>query len=127
LRPETPSLRRGRIVLAAVEDRNGFRKERPCVILTPTHDIREGGALVVLAITTTFPSPAPPDCVELPWHPQGHPVTRLRRRSAAVIGWYDEISASDVLGYAGDVPARIMLDILARVEAQGELHWRTEP
>ena len=113
-------LRRGRILFAAVRDRNGYTKQRPCLVLTPTDKIGPDEPLVVMAITTTFKVPPPEDCVELPWHPRGHPVTRLHKRSAAVIGWYDEIAVADVLGYAGDVPPKIMLDILDRVEAQSE-------
>jgi hypothetical protein len=117
---QLPKLRRGRIIFATVRDRRGAEKDRPCLILTRTAEIHEDEPLVVMAITTTFSDPPPQDCIELPWHPAGHPITHLHRRSAAVIGWYDEVAVSDVLGYGGDVPARIMTDILGRVAQEDE-------
>jgi hypothetical protein len=72
-----------------------------------------------MAITTTFSDPAPDHCIELPWHPRSHPETHLTRRSAAVLGWYDQIEADDVLGFGADVPARIMIQLLKRVDEAG--------
>lgn len=113
---EQPKLRRGRIIFATIYDHNGFAKNRPCLVLTKTEDIHPDEPLVVMAITTSFIEPPPGNCITLPWHPRGHPITRLRQRSAAVVGWYDEITVSDVLGYGGDVPPKTMSDILARVK-----------
>jgi len=61
-----PELRYGRIVWARLTDTNGFRKNRPCIILTPTHEIRHDVPLVVMAITTTFKDAPPPDNLPLP-------------------------------------------------------------
>jgi hypothetical protein len=49
--------RSGQIVWATVRDRNGFRKSRPVIILTPDEEIKINQPLVVMAITTTFQSP----------------------------------------------------------------------
>ena len=102
------SLRSGRIVFAWIEDRNGFGKLRPAVVITSDQELPTVERLVVMAITTTFPDPPPHFCVPLPWHPRGHPVTRLNRRSAAVVNWLATIGVDDVVGYGGDVPAKIM-------------------
>jgi len=112
-------LRGGRIVWAVVRDQRGISKQRPVIILTATKDIAASDILEVMAITTTFPSPPPADHVELPWHPQGNAATRLRRRSAAVLTWLDEIEAGDILQLYGDVPPRLMIDILARLDGTG--------
>jgi mRNA-degrading endonuclease toxin of MazEF toxin-antitoxin module len=115
-------LRYGRLVWARVVDRNGVPKERPCVIVTPTARIRGEEPLLVVAVTTTFPEPAPRWHVELPWNPDPRRVrTRLARRSAAVVNWLDTIGVDDVLDVKGDVPAEAMRRIEALVaECTGE-------
>jgi mRNA-degrading endonuclease toxin of MazEF toxin-antitoxin module len=119
-------LRYGRLVWARVLDRNGVAKERPCVIVTPTAQIRLDQPLLVVAVTTTFPDPAPPWHVELPWNPDPRRVrTGLARRSAAVVNWLDTIRGDDVLDVKGDVPPAVMRRIAvmlaewAEEEAEG--------
>ena len=111
-----PDLRRGRIVWAAVRDRRGIEKHRPAIILTATQDISENEPLEVMAVTTTFADPPPKDHVPIPWSARGHPVTKLNRRSAAVISWLDSIATSDVLELAGDVPPKLMIQILEMLD-----------
>ena len=106
-----PDLRRGRIVWAEVVDPRGNAKRRPALILTPTETIRDDEPLIVMAITTTYPDPAPDDHVELPWTNRGHPITKLNRRSAAVVPWLDEIRSEGIVGFGGDVPAKQMREI----------------
>lgn len=101
---------------AVVRDRKGFRKERPAIILTATDQIASDEPLEVMAITSTFPDPAPADHVELPWHSQGRVSTGLRRRSAAVISWLDLVHPADILRLHGDVPLPLMIRILQRLE-----------
>lgn len=71
-----------------------------------------------MAITTTFPEPFPPDHITLPWRNGGHPVTQLDRRSAAVTSWLNTISESGVIGFAGEVPPKIMHEILRRLQRE---------
>ena len=68
------------------------------------------------AITTTFPEPAPEDHVPLPWHPQGRVLTKLRKRSAAVLTWISQVHPEDVIQLHGDVPVGLMLEILGRIK-----------
>ncbi len=68
---------------------------------------------------TTFTDPPPEFCVPLPWHPQGHPVTRLHQRSAAVVNWLASILSIDVVGYGGDVPKKTMRIILEKLNQLG--------
>jgi mRNA-degrading endonuclease toxin of MazEF toxin-antitoxin module len=103
-----PSIRHRRIVFAWIKDRNGFAKLRPAIVLTEDDQIAAGQILAVMAVTTTFSDPPPNNCVPLPWHANEHPVTRLNRRSAAVINWLASVEAADVVGYGGDVPERVM-------------------
>ena len=72
-----------------------------------------------MAITTTFGEPPPPDHVELPWHRQGHPVTRLRQRSAAVVSWLATVLPEDVEAYAGEVPPKLLAQILKLLDNGG--------
>jgi PemK-like, MazF-like toxin of type II toxin-antitoxin system len=103
-----PPIRHGRIVFAWIEDRNGHGKLRPAIVLAESDSLLPDEQLTAMAITTTFADPPPPLCVALPWHPRGHPVTRLHQRSAAVVNWLSQIRASDVVGYGGDVPSKTM-------------------
>jgi len=71
-----------------------------------------------MAISTSFPDPAPLNHVELPWHNDPRrAATRLRARSAAVIHWLRSVHPDEVADYAGDVPPALMLDILRRLDA----------
>ena len=108
-------LRRGRIAWARVSDRRGSFKQRPLIIVTATDDIREDEPLIAMAITTSFGEPPPADHIPLPWHPQGRSITRLRKRSAAVLSWVIEIDAADLLEFGGDVPPALMIEILHRL------------
>ena len=60
-----------------------------------------------MAITTTFPDPAPKDCVELPWNPDSRRTsTGLSRRSAAVVTWLDTAYADEIGDIIGFVPTK---------------------
>ena len=111
-------LRHGRIVWATVRDLNGFRKDRPAVVLTPTDEIDDGQPLVLMGVTTTFPDPPPPHHVPLPWNADPRRVgTRLARRSAAVVTWLDTCYPDEVIDVAGDVPAPIMAELQRQLRA----------
>jgi hypothetical protein len=43
-------------------------------------------------------------------------MTRLRKRSAAVLSWVAEVFAEDVLGFEGDVPPKTMLQLIEKLE-----------
>jgi mRNA-degrading endonuclease toxin of MazEF toxin-antitoxin module len=119
LRPSSP-LRYGRIVFAWIADRNGFRKLRPAVVVVSDQELANDGELILVAITTTFTEPPPEFCVPLPWHPRGHPTTKLTKRSAAVCNWLSIIMPDEIVGFGGDVPAKTMQLIQARVRISGE-------
>jgi len=102
-------LREGQIVWVIVRDRNGFRKRRPAIIPTPTSEISDDQPLVIMAVTTTYPDPAPPDHVELPWNPdRRRTTTGLARRRAAVVSWIDTVYPDEVESVIGMVPAKQM-------------------
>ena len=115
-----PDLRRGRIIWVTVRDRRGHAKHRPAIVLTATSDISHDEPLVAIAITTTFPDPPPADHIQLPWHPQGRVMTRLYKRSAAVLSWIVEIEPGDIESLGGDVPAALMIQLLERLAGPGE-------
>ena len=117
-------LRYGRLIWAVIKDRNGFRKRRPAVILTPSNQITATEPFVVAAVTTTFSSPPPADHVELPWNADPRRVsTHLGRRSAAVVSWLEPIYVDEVDETKGAVPARTMQRLeaaLRQLEKQNE-------
>jgi mRNA-degrading endonuclease toxin of MazEF toxin-antitoxin module len=113
-------LRYGRIVWTAVKDRHGFRKTRPCIVLTPTEQIRADEPIALMAVTTTFPEPPPPDHIPLPFHPDPRRVrTQLARRSAAVVTWVVTAYADEITDVIGDVPRTTMRAIQARLRERG--------
>ena len=108
-------LAEGQIVWATVRDRNGFRKRRPAILLTPTAEISGDKPVVLVAVTTTFPQPAPSDHIELPWNPDRRRVsTGLARRSAAVVTWLVTVYPDEIDGIIGSVPPIVMNTIRQR-------------
>ena len=114
--PGRPDLRQGRIVIAWISDRKGWQELRPVVILTDDDAIQRDPEFVFAAVTTTFRDPSPRNVIPLPWHPRGHPVTGLSRRSAVVTDWLVVLRNEDVVGLGGDVPARILKSIIPKDE-----------
>lgn len=111
-------VRQGRIVSAWIADKNGYEKLRPAVILNNNEDIQRD-RLIVAAVTTTFPNPPPPNVVPLPWHPAGHPVTRLTRRSGVVCDWLVTIRPDEINTFSGDVPAKLLREIIIKAFPSG--------
>ncbi len=67
----TRPLQLGSVGWAELEDANGYRKVRPVVVVSATADIKAGGLVRVVAITTRLLDPLPEDHVLLPWERQG--------------------------------------------------------
>ena len=86
-------------------------------MLSPTEEVGAGDQIAVMAITSTFPEPPPPFHVPLPWHPDPKRVgTHLGKRCAAVINWLRFVDPRDIEDFAGDVPPKLLLEILAQLE-----------
>lgn len=121
------SLAQGRIVWAELLDPQGRNpKRRPAVVLTPTAEIRDGGEVVVVALSSRVDQSPPDVSVEIPWHRDGHPRTKLNRRNVAVCTWLvarpvTSIGEGDV---GGTVPFAQMARILEIVRA---LEGPTDP
>jgi mRNA-degrading endonuclease toxin of MazEF toxin-antitoxin module len=99
-------LRLGSVVWAELEDPNGYRKDRPVVVVSPTADIDAGRPVRVVAITTRLPNPLPDDHVLLPWDRQGKARSGLRRRCTAVASWQAEIPVDAVLEVVASCPRK---------------------
>ena len=104
----TPPLRQGTIVKAEIEPEHGQTKNRPAVVLTPTHLIAGSTKVALIGISTSY-YPGNDNHILIPWHPDGRGPTRLRRPCAMCIDLVDtEIdkaavkpsSASSQLGMA---------------------------
>ncbi len=107
----------GSVVWAGLQDANGIRKVRPCVVMTPTADIAAAKPLQVVAVTTRLPDPLPADHVLLPWDRQGKARSGLRRKCAAVTSWQAEIAADDVTQVVGILPPQVITELLAQIAA----------
>jgi hypothetical protein len=92
------------------------------VIVTAASDIVLDGPVTAVAVTTTFPEPAPHNIVELPWHPRRHPATQLAKRSAAVCDWLVQLRPSDIQEVKGYVPTKTLLKIVERVAQLNREH-----
>ena len=76
-----PNLVVGRIVWAELYDPQGRNpKVRPAVLVTPTAT----GEWLAVAISTQIAMAPAEVCVELPWHRNGHPRTKLTQRNVAL-------------------------------------------
>lgn len=112
-------LRQGRIVWAELLDPQGRNpKVRMAVIITPTTEIRADDDVIVVAVTSQTDA-APPDvCVELPWHRDGHPRTKLNRRNVAVCTWLVTIPVAEIRSLSGHVPTPELLRIIDIIAAR---------
>jgi len=112
-----PTADRGSIVFAEVLDPQGKnRKARPVVLTTLAAELATDEPHLGVAITATLPRPLPDDYVELPWHPQKHPKTGLRKRSAAVCSWIVKVQGAEIVEVIGRVPDKQMEEILEKIE-----------
>lgn len=104
---------------ATLTDRRGVRAEHPGIVITANDELSDDEEMVVVAVSTSFGEPPPPYHILLPWNSDPRRVgTKLARRSAAVVNWLDVIHPSDIRRFAGDVPASLMREIQAAVNAQ---------
>ncbi len=107
---------RGSIVWAKVLDPQGQNlKLRPLVIVTATEEIPTSSEVWAVAVSTQLDDTPTEDCVELPWQRPRHPKTGLNERCAAVCTWLKKIPLSSIEEYAGVVPGKQLLAILAKV------------
>lgn len=90
-------LHQGRIVWVELLDPHGRNpKRRPAVILTPTDEIDEEGDVVVAALSSQTDQSLPEVSVEIPWHRDGHPRTKLDRRNVVVCTWLMTLSVASI-------------------------------
>jgi mRNA-degrading endonuclease toxin of MazEF toxin-antitoxin module len=112
----------GRIILAKGPDPQGeYEKVRPFVIVTPTEEIWAGAPFVGVAVTGTFRKPPPPECVQLPSRPDGHPQTKLNKEAVAKCDWTQTFTCEDIIDYKGFVPPKYLneiLNLLKRLEGE---------
>lgn len=107
------ALRQGSIVWAVIRDPRGANpKDRPVVIISPTDEMRPGGEVAGVAVSSSVPTPPPPNCIELPWQAQGNAATGFRKPCWAVCDWAVVLRYEDVdepVGYiAGDTLRRVL-------------------
>jgi mRNA-degrading endonuclease toxin of MazEF toxin-antitoxin module len=113
-------LSQGRIVWVELLDPQGRNsKRRPAVVLTPTAEIRSDGEVVVAALSSQIDQSPPEVSVEIPWHRDGHPRTKLNRRNVAVCSWLVAVSVASIRAddFGGIVPFAQMARILEIVRS----------
>ncbi len=105
----------GDILWVVPGDDRGRGKVRPVVVISPDPVELLDEPFAAVALTTTFEEPPPAACIPIPWYPQGHPVTGLRKRTAAFCDWLVAIRPGNVRRKVGRVPSLVLLEILRRV------------
>ena len=105
----------GSVVWVELADRNGFRKVRPAVVISPTTTISPGQPVRVVAITTRLPVPIPADYVLLPWDRAGKARSGLRRNCAAVTTWLATVPFEDIHEVVGILSPGVLQELLARI------------
>ncbi len=110
------TLQQGSIIWVELVDPAGRNpKTRPAVVLTASHELLAGGKIYVAAASSTFNEPLPVNQVALPWHPQKHPVTGLRKKCVVMCDWIAEIDSAQILEIGGVCPPAILFQILAQL------------
>jgi mRNA-degrading endonuclease toxin of MazEF toxin-antitoxin module len=105
-------------------------KNRPAVVVTSTDQIRADGLVRVAAITSQVGVASAEVTVELPWHRDGHPRTKLRRPSEVVCTWSELFPADQLTDAGGFVSADRMarvLQIVAALDAAQTPQAATDP
>ncbi len=113
-------LQQGRIVWVELFDTQRRNpKIRPAVILTSTSEIKQDGEVVVAALSSQVDQSPPEVSVELPWHRDGHPRTKLNRRNVVVCTWLSTIPVNSIesTNQGGIVPFAQMAKILEIVKS----------
>jgi mRNA-degrading endonuclease toxin of MazEF toxin-antitoxin module len=114
------AIRQGDIVKGTFPDSvGGNAKPRNAIVITPTAEIDDDASLVGVAITGRIDLCSPAEVVELPWHNDRHPKTKLYKPSVAVTTWILFIEQDEIEEFGGYVPAIYMNEILAMVEKNG--------
>jgi mRNA-degrading endonuclease toxin of MazEF toxin-antitoxin module len=109
-------LAQGRIVRVTIRDsQGGTVKTRPAVVVTSTSEVAAADVVVVAAITTDLGRARSSETVELPWHPDGHPQTRLKKPSEVVCSWIAAIPVTDLHDTGGVVPRDLLSELLEKV------------
>jgi len=117
--PPVFHLNQGQVVIARPLDPRGQGKIRPLLIISSSDQISLDEPFYAVAITTTFPDPAPDNHVILPWDPQGRARSGLCRRSAAVCDWVVPIDHTMIEKVAGYVPRKTVRQIAWKVDVYG--------
>jgi hypothetical protein len=113
---------------AVLDPTGGNPKGRRVVVLTPDDALAAGFPIVAAPVTSQIPPVLGPDHVLLPFlNPPGtrHPVTGLTRRAGIVATWLVVVDPTDIGGYSGYVPKRIMavIDTKTAADAQALGGW----
>ncbi|MEX0713441.1 MAG: type II toxin-antitoxin system PemK/MazF family toxin [Pirellulales bacterium] len=93
-------------------------KRRPVLIISPTEDIRPGGRVAVLAISSAIERPLPSGHFLLPWHPKGRVRTGLSKPSVLKANWGQWVNVDELREIAGSAPPSTVKEVLNWLRAQ---------
>jgi hypothetical protein len=116
----------GEIVYARFSDPDG----NPCVDAHPAIVLKakqETAMLLIVGITGSHLEPFRDYWVEMPWHPDGHPVTGFNKRCAAKGNWVVPIPMAQVQPTGRILPPSVIekvadaVDKVIRLKQMGKL------
>src|SRR5262249_38247854 len=98
----------GRIIWAVYPGDRGDGKTRPMIVTTRRADILRTGQVFAVVCSTDVQEPIGPDEVALPFDPEGHSVTRLRKETMAVCNWTTTLPVDQIRETGGLVPTSLL-------------------
>lgn len=117
-----PKFEVGRLIWAIISDRNGYAKPaaRPAMV-AKTIDAEGDDEIRVIVGTTKIREPLPADQVLIHTDYQLNPTTKLKRPTALVLTWVENVPCSEVKTIGGFIPGRKAYPIINKsLELLGE-------
>jgi len=113
-----PTIVQGSIVWAVIPDSHGGNpKIRPAIVLTPNARINSQNEIRLASVTSLIGEARFTETVELPWHPDGHPQTGLKKPSEVVCTWIAAMPLGDLTDSGKVLPPQYLLEVLDKVDS----------
>jgi hypothetical protein len=109
----TPAL--GSIVWATVPDKNGFKKDRPLVVISIGDE--PDPTIGCACITTKDSDPRPATYVRVPWDRRGTSLSGLKEPSFAVADWLVLIHQSEIRAHGGKLSEKTLAQLTNKIES----------
>jgi hypothetical protein len=100
--------------------RRGDPKTRYCVVYTPDSIIAGASHIDVVMISKSF-WPGDPNCIPLPFHPDGNVCTKLQKPSAIILAETASVERASVTPTWGYIPAAELTSLISGLKRLSKL------